>query len=58
VICPGSKNGTNLNGMTVMFQGSAHSDFLNLYGRATITTDSKKIKELWEPIGKAWFTDA
>ena len=41
----------------LMFQGSAHSDFLNLFGRATITTDKKKIKELWEPIVKAWFTE-
>ena len=41
----------------LMFQGSAHSDYLNLYGRATITTDKKKIKELWEPIVKAWFTE-
>ena len=41
----------------IMFQGSAHSDFLNLFGRATITTDKKKIKELWEPIVKAWFTE-
>ena len=41
----------------LMFQGSAHSDFLNLYGRATVTTDKKKIKALWEPIVKAWFTE-
>src|SRR5688572_20598114 len=30
------------------FQGSAHSDFLHLSGRATISTDKAKIKELWE----------
>jgi general stress protein 26 len=41
----------------LMFQGSAHSDFLNLYGKAAISTDKKKIKELWEPIVKAWFTE-
>jgi general stress protein 26 len=41
----------------LMFQGSPHSDFLNLFGRATISTDKKKIKELWEPIVKAWFTE-
>ncbi|RYG66260.1 general stress protein [bacterium] len=38
------------------FQGSAHSDFLVLEGEATITTDKERIKELWEPILKTWFT--
>lgn len=41
----------------LMFQGSAHSDFLNLFGKAAISTDKKKIKELWEPLVKAWFTE-
>jgi general stress protein 26 len=40
----------------LLFQGSAHSDFLTLYGRASISTDKAKIKELWEPILKTWFT--
>jgi general stress protein 26 len=39
------------------FQGSPHSDFLHLVGDATILTDRAKIKELWEPILKTWFTD-
>ncbi|HEY0195173.1 MAG TPA: pyridoxamine 5'-phosphate oxidase family protein, partial [Kofleriaceae bacterium] len=39
------------------FQGSAHSDFIALFGRATVSTDKAKIKELWEPILKTWFTD-
>ena len=30
---------------------------MNLYGRATISTDKAKIKELWEPILKTWFTE-
>lgn len=38
------------------FQGSAHSDFLLIHGRATITGNREKIKELWEPILKTWFT--
>ncbi len=38
------------------FQGSAHSDFLTLHGRASISRDKAKIKELWEPIIKTWFT--
>jgi len=39
------------------FQGSAHSDFLMLSGSATISRDKAKIKELWEPIVKTWFTE-
>jgi general stress protein 26 len=41
----------------LLFQGSAHSDFLNIYGTATISTDKELIKELWQPILKAWFTE-
>jgi general stress protein 26 len=41
----------------LLFQGSAHSDFLNIYGIATANKDKEKIKELWEPIMKTWFTD-
>jgi general stress protein 26 len=41
----------------LLFQGSPHSDFLTLSGKATINDDKKKIKELWEPIAKTWFTD-
>lgn len=39
------------------FQGSAHSDFLALTGRATISREKAKIKELWEPIVNNWFTE-
>ena len=39
------------------FQGSPHSDFLLLDGRATISRDQAKIKELWEPILQTWFTE-
>ena len=38
------------------FQGSPHSDFLQLSGRATISRDKVKIKELWEPVIRTWFT--
>ncbi len=40
----------------LLFQGSAHSDFLHIHGKATISTDKELIKELWEPILKTWFT--
>jgi general stress protein 26 len=39
------------------FQGSAHSDFLQLNGKATISTDKAKIKELWSFVIKTWFTE-
>jgi general stress protein 26 len=39
------------------FQGSSHSDFLHVRGRATVSRDKAKIKELWEPIHKTWFTE-
>jgi general stress protein 26 len=45
------------NTVQLLFQGSAHSDFLSVTGTATISTDKKKIKELWEPIIKTWFTE-
>jgi general stress protein 26 len=41
----------------LLFQGSPHSDFLTLYGSATIGRDKAKIKELYEPIMKVWFTE-
>lgn len=44
------------NTVQLMFQGSAHSDFLTVDGKATISRDQNKIKELWEPIIKTWFT--
>lgn len=41
----------------LLFQGSAHSDFMTLSGNAIISRDKEKIKELWEPIVKTWFTE-
>ncbi|MEP6821610.1 MAG: pyridoxamine 5'-phosphate oxidase family protein [Chthoniobacterales bacterium] len=45
------------SGVRLFFQGSAHSDFLMLSGTATTSRDKEKIKELWEPIVKTWFTE-
>lgn len=39
------------------FQGSAHSDYLYLQGRAALSADKDKIKELWNPLLKTWFTN-
>lgn len=38
------------------FQGSAHSDFLQLDGIATISKDRAKIEELWQFVIGTWFT--
>jgi len=40
----------------LFLQGSPHSDFLQLIGWATITTDKAAIEELWTPIVRTWFT--
>lgn len=39
------------------FQGSAYSDFLQFNGHATLSTDRAKIKELWKPVLRTWFTE-
>jgi general stress protein 26 len=39
------------------FLGSEHSDFLDIMASATISKDKKKVKALWNPILKTWFTD-
>ena len=41
----------------LLFHGSDYSDFLNIYGIASINKDKQKIKELWQPILKTWFTE-
>ncbi|HEY0252187.1 MAG TPA: pyridoxamine 5'-phosphate oxidase family protein [Kofleriaceae bacterium] len=41
----------------LLFQGSPHSEFLTLYGRATISRERQKIDELWSPLYKTWFTE-
>ncbi|MCY7316194.1 MAG: pyridoxamine 5'-phosphate oxidase family protein [Rubrivivax sp.] len=40
----------------LFFQGSEHADFLHLHGTASISRDKQRIKELWEPMIKTWFT--
>jgi len=39
----------------LLFSGSSHSDFLSIYGKATILYDKQKIEKLYELIVKAWF---
>ena len=42
--------------VTLYFQGSTHSDFMQLHGEVDITTDKATIQRLWNPIIKTWFT--
>lgn len=41
----------------LLFQGSAYSDFLSLYGTTIVSRERKIIKKLWHPILKTWFTE-
>lgn len=41
----------------LLFQGSSYSEFLTLFGSAEVVLDKEKIKELWQPILKTWFTE-
>ena len=41
----------------LFFQVSEHAGFMTLTGRARITRDRRKIRELWSPILKTWFTE-
>jgi general stress protein 26 len=41
----------------LLFQGSHYSDFLSLFGKATISKDKARIKQLWNPMVKNWFTE-
>lgn len=45
------------NFVNLYFQGSSHSNFMHLSGRATITEDRDLIKEFWNPFFKTWFTE-
>ena len=56
-LCHKNNEVSNDQFVHLLFQGSAHSDFLNIYGIATVSEDKEKIKELWEPILKVWFTE-
>lgn len=39
------------------FHGSAHSDLMYLKAKAYIHADRSKIKEIWNPLLKTWFTE-
>lgn len=39
----------------LLFNSSSHDGFISVYGRAEISQDKAKIKELWQPLHKTWF---
>lgn len=41
----------------LFFVNTSDYEFLSLYGKASISKDKQKIKELWSDIAKAWFED-
>ena len=41
----------------LFFQASEHAGFLTITGEATVSRDRKRIKKLWKPVLKTWFTD-
>lgn len=41
----------------LFYTNTGSSEFLSVYGHATITTDKAEIEKLWSPIVKAWFTE-
>ncbi len=41
--------------VTLTFAEPKHSEYLALKGRANVLSDRTKIKQLWNPLYKAWF---
>ncbi|SFI23308.1 pyridoxamine 5'-phosphate oxidase family protein [Halpernia frigidisoli] len=41
----------------LLFQGDPHTDFMSIFGHATVSKDQAKIDELWNPLLKTWFTE-
>ena len=41
----------------LFFQASEHSGFLMITGSASVSVEKTKIKRLWKPILKTWFTE-
>ena len=41
----------------LFFQGSEHSGFLQLTGSASISREARRIKDLWSPVLRTWFTE-
>ncbi|HMT27889.1 MAG TPA: pyridoxamine 5'-phosphate oxidase family protein [Bacteroidia bacterium] len=44
------------NKVQLFYSNTSNYEFLSVFGTASISTDRAKIKELWSPFAKAWFT--
>jgi general stress protein 26 len=45
------------NRVQLFYSNFSSSEYMSLYGRATILTDKNKAKELWSAIAKTWFNE-
>lgn len=45
------------NNKVELFYGKGHESYLSLHGKAEISFDKEKIKDLWTPMAKVWFTE-
>lgn len=43
------------NRVQLYFANKSSSEYLSIYGEATILNNKDKIRELWTPVAKAWF---
>ena len=41
----------------LFFANSTASEYLSIYGKASIETKKEKIEELWKPLAKVWFPE-
>jgi general stress protein 26 len=52
-----NKNIQNDPRVQLFFTNMSDSEFMTIYGTATISRDQAKIEELWSPLVKAWFPE-
>ncbi|MBC7556105.1 MAG: pyridoxamine 5'-phosphate oxidase family protein, partial [Chryseobacterium sp.] len=41
----------------LLFQGDPHTDFMTIFGYATVSKNQNIINDLWDPILKTWFSE-
>lgn len=41
----------------LFYVNTSDSEYLTVFGKASISTDKNKIEEVWKPLAKAWFTE-
>lgn len=45
------------NRVQLFYSNSSSSEYMSIYGKATILKDAAKAKELWSAIAKTWFNE-